>query len=78
MNDLVLNYYESLRKIKKLQVMDAKEIIVSDSARVFRQEIIDIKLSMQYPLKTDQLKVTNCKIPTLLNLFLADALSFKS
>ena len=47
MNDLVLNYYESLRKIKKLQVMDAKEIIVSDSARVFRQEIIDIKLSMQ-------------------------------
>lgn len=47
MGDLVINYYESLKKIKKLQVIDAKEKIASDCGRVLRKEIIDIKFSMQ-------------------------------
>ena len=43
--------------------MDAEEKIVSDNVRAIRQEIIDIKLSMQWPPKTDDLKVTNFNIP---------------
>ena len=47
MDDLVISYYESPKKIKAFQAVDAKEKIVSDSARVIRQEIVDIKFSMQ-------------------------------
>ena len=54
--------------------MGAKEKIVSDSVRVIRQQIIDIKFSMQWPPKTDDLKVTNFNIPTLLNTFLTGVL----
>ena len=75
MDDLVISYYESLKKIKAFQAVNAKEKIVSDSARVIRQEIIDIKFSMQWLPKTDDLKVTNFNIPTLLNSFLNGVLA---
>ena len=55
--------------------MDAKEKIASDSARVLRQEITDIKFSMQWPPKTEDLKVTHFKIPKFLNLFLTGVLA---
>lgn len=59
---LVIYYRKSLKKIKKLEVMVAKEKIVSDSGRVFKQEIIEIKFSMQWLPKADDWKVTNFKI----------------
>ena len=55
-------YCKSLKKIKKLEVMVAKEKIVSDSGIVFKQEIIEIKFSMQLLPKAGNLKVTNFKI----------------
>lgn len=55
-------YCKSLKKIKKLEVMVAKEKIVSDSGRVFKQEIIEIKFSMQLLPKAGNLKMTNFKI----------------
>ena len=55
--------------------MDTKEKTANDNARVLRQEIIDIKLNMQWPTKTDVLKVTNFKIPKLLDSFLTGVLA---
>ena len=53
MDNLVINYYELLKKIKKLQVMAAKEKTVSDSVRVLRQKTYkdQVQYAMAYKKK---------------------------
>ena len=75
MDDLVLEYYESVKMIQKLQSMDDAEKSVKNTAMIIRKDIKMMTYKMEWPPKADDLKVENFTLPTHLDSFLTNLLS---
>ena len=74
-DDLILDYHETIQKINKLQNLVDVEKSIKHTALIFRKEIADISYKMQWPPRADDLKVERFTIPTHLDYFLTNLLS---
>ena len=74
-DDLRLDYHETIQKINKLQNLVDVEKSIKHTALFFRKEIADISYKMQWPPRVDDLKVERFTIPTHLDYFLTNLLS---
>ena len=75
MDNLVLEYYESVKMIKKLQAMRETEKAVRNTATIIRKDIKAMEYKIEWPPKADDLNVENFTLPTHLDSFLTNLLS---
>ena len=49
MDDIVKTYYQTSLQLEKLQKMESKEKVVSESERIIREEIKNVSYRMSWP-----------------------------
>ena len=75
MDDIVKTYYQTSLQLEKLQKMESKEKVVSESARIIREEIKNVSYRMSWPPTSKDLDVNSFVNSTYLDVFLVSLLS---
>ena len=75
MDDIVKTYYQTSLQLEKLQKMESKEKVVSESARIIREEIKNVSYRMSWPPTSKDLDVNSFVNSTYLDMFLVNLLS---
>ena len=63
-------YYQTFLQLQNLQNMELKEKVVSESARIIREEIKSVTYRMPWPPTPKDLEVSNFTNPAYLDSFL--------
>ena len=69
-DDIVTKYYQTFLQLQNLQNMELKEKVVSESARIIREEIKNVTYRMPWPPTSKDLEVSNFTNSTYLDSFL--------
>ena len=75
MDDIVKTYYQTSLQLEKLQKMESKEKVVSESARIIREEIKNVSYRMSWPPTSKNMDVNSFVNSTYLDMFLVNLLS---
>ena len=75
MDNIVKTYYQTLLQLEKLQEMESKEKIVSESARIVKEEIKNVSYRMLRPPTSTDLDVNSFVNSAYLDMFLVNLLS---
>ena len=75
MDDIVKTYYQTSLQLEKLQKMESKEKVVSESARIIREEIKNVSYRMSWPPTSKDLDVNSFVNSTYLDMFLVNLFS---
>ena len=74
-DDIVTKYYHTFLQLQNLQNMELKEKLVSESARIIREEIKNVSYKMPWPPTPKDLEVSNFTNSTYLDSFLEGLLT---
>ena len=74
-DDIVRKYYHTFAQLQNLQNMGLNEKVVSESARIIREEIKNVTYKMPWPPSPKDLEVSNFKNSTYLDTFLEGLLT---
>ena len=75
MDDIVETYYQTSLHLEKLQKMESKEKVVSESSGIVTEEIKNVSYRMPWPPTSKELDVNSFINSTYLDIFLVNLLS---
>ena len=75
MDDIVKTYYQTSLELEKLLKTESKEKVISESARIIREEIKNVSYRMSWPPTSKDLNVNSFVNSTYLDVFLVSLLS---
>ena len=75
MDDIVETYYQTSLHLEKLQKMESKEKVVSESSGIVTEEIKNVSYRMPWPPTSKELDVNSFINSTYLDIFLLNLLS---
>ena len=75
MDDIVKTYYQTSLQLEKLQKIESKEKVVSESANIIREEIKNVSYRISWPPTSKDLDVKSFVNSTYLDMFLFNLLS---
>ena len=75
MDDIVKTYYQTSLQLRKLEKMESKEKVVSESQRIIREKIKNVSCRMSWPPTSKDLDVNSFVTWTYFDMFLVNLLS---